>query len=94
MLNIHFYYYCDFLDPTKFSCNRDTFFLAVVLSLSFFTALAIREKAKIDDALEVSSIHGITGAIGSLAIAFLADTDENPVRVVLLTKKKREQNKI
>lgn len=58
--------------------SRDTFIIAILLSVTFFTSLLIRERAKIDDALEVSSVHGITGVIGTLAIAFFATREENP----------------
>jgi ammonia channel protein AmtB len=33
---------------------------------------------RIDDALDVSSIHGVTGVMGSLLIGLYASTDVNP----------------
>jgi Amt family ammonium transporter len=33
---------------------------------------------KIDDALDVSSVHGVTGIVGSLAIGLIASTLINP----------------
>jgi Amt family ammonium transporter len=33
---------------------------------------------KIDDALDVSSVHGVTGIVGSLAIGLIASTVINP----------------
>jgi len=56
---------------------------ALVLSIllgvaSFYSALLVKEKLKIDDALDVSSVHGLTGIIGSLAIGFAGNTAVNP----------------
>ena len=48
-----------------------------ILSLSFFLAIGLKRKLLIDDALEVSVVHGWTGAIGSLAVGFVADLEEN-----------------
>jgi Amt family ammonium transporter len=33
---------------------------------------------RIDDALDVSSVHGVTGVIGSIAIGFCAQKSLNP----------------
>jgi len=38
----------------------------------------LKGKLKIDDALDVSSVHGITGIIGSLSIGFIATSKVNP----------------
>ena len=40
--------------------------------------LFLKEHLKIDDALDVSSVHGVTGIIGSLAIGVIASTVINP----------------
>ena len=45
---------------------------------SYFGILLIKERLKIDDALDVSSVHGLTGIIGALAIGFVATTLVNP----------------
>eukprot|EP01128_Nolandella_sp_AFSM9_P003431 TRINITY_DN1477_c0_g1_i1.p1 TRINITY_DN1477_c0_g1~~TRINITY_DN1477_c0_g1_i1.p1 ORF type:complete len:509 (+),score=115.96 TRINITY_DN1477_c0_g1_i1:157-1527(+) len=44
---------------------------------SFFGVILLKEKLKIDDALDVCVVHGFTGLLGSLAIGFLATTDVN-----------------
>jgi ammonium transporter, Amt family len=38
----------------------------------------LKGRLKLDDALDVGSVHGITGIIGSLAIGFVASTIINP----------------
>jgi ammonia channel protein AmtB len=35
-------------------------------------------RCRIDDALDVSSVHGVTGIIGSIAIGFCAQKSLNP----------------
>jgi Amt family ammonium transporter len=40
--------------------------------------LLIKRHLKIDDALDVGSVHGITGIIGSLAIGIIASSLINP----------------
>jgi Amt family ammonium transporter len=40
--------------------------------------LLIKDRLKIDDALDVSSVHGIAGIIGSLAIGIFASSAINP----------------
>ena len=40
--------------------------------------MLIKERLKIDDALDVSSVHGITGIVGSIAIGLVATTIINP----------------
>ncbi len=37
-----------------------------------------KHKLKIDDALDVSSVHGVTGIIGSLSIGFASQQSLNP----------------
>lgn len=39
----------------------------------------MKHKLRIDDALDVSSVHGLTGVIGSLFVGFAAETAVNPV---------------
>jgi Amt family ammonium transporter len=58
---------------------QSSFFLGIVLGFaSYFGILLIKERLKIDDALDVSSVHGITGIVGSIAIGLVATTIINP----------------
>ncbi len=45
---------------------------------SFYGARILKHKLHIDDALEVSMVHGLTGVIGALAIGVAADRSYNP----------------
>jgi Amt family ammonium transporter len=45
---------------------------------SYYGILLIKERLKIDDALDVSSVHGITGIVGSVAIGLIATSVINP----------------
>jgi Amt family ammonium transporter len=45
---------------------------------SYMGVLFLKERLKIDDALDVSSVHGIAGIIGSLAIGVFASSLINP----------------
>ncbi|CAF1117977.1 unnamed protein product [Adineta steineri] len=48
--------------------------IGVILGFSsYFSILLIKHKLRIDDALDVSSVHGITGVIGSIAIGFFGE---------------------
>ena len=40
--------------------------------------MLFKEKLKIDDALDVSSVHGVAGIVGALAIGIFASTAINP----------------
>lgn len=52
---------------------------AIIISLAAYGAIILfKGKLKIDDALDVSSVHGVTGIIGSLSIGFLASSQVNP----------------
>jgi Amt family ammonium transporter len=62
-----------------FITAQSSFFLGIVLGFaSYFGILLIKERFKIDDALDVSSVHGITGIVGSIAIGLVATTMINP----------------
>jgi len=45
---------------------------------SYYGVYFLKERMGIDDALDVSSVHGITGIVGSLAIGLYASTAINP----------------
>src|ERR671911_433617 len=62
-----------------FITAQTSFFLGIVLGFaSYYGILLIKERLKIDDALDVSSVHGITGILGSIAIGLVATTIINP----------------
>jgi Amt family ammonium transporter len=62
-----------FIDP------QSSFFLGIALGFaSYYGILLLKEHLKIDDALDVSSVHGITGIVGALAIGILATQAVNP----------------
>ena len=46
--------------------------------ISYSSVVLFKEKLKIDDALDVSSIHGVAGIVGALAIGIFASTAINP----------------
>jgi Amt family ammonium transporter len=51
---------------------------AIIGAASFYAIVLLKERLKIDDALDVSSVHGITGIIGTLAVGFIASAIINP----------------
>jgi Amt family ammonium transporter len=62
-----------------FITAQSSFFLGIVVGFaSYYGILLIKERFKIDDALDVSSVHGITGIVGSIAIGLVATTIINP----------------
>lgn len=62
-----------------FISPQNSFFLGIVLGFaSYYAILLLKEHWKIDDALDVSSVHGVTGIVGSLAIGLVASTLINP----------------
>ncbi|MFZ0346270.1 MAG: ammonium transporter [Nitrososphaeraceae archaeon] len=62
-----------------FITAQSSFLLGIVLGFaSYYGILVIKEHFKIDDALDVSSVHGITGIVGSIAIGLVATTIINP----------------
>jgi Amt family ammonium transporter len=50
--------------------------LGAVLGLTYWGAVILKRKLHIDDALDVSIVHGLTGVIGSIAIGLCATTSE------------------
>jgi Amt family ammonium transporter len=62
-----------------FISAQNSFFLGIALGFaSYYGILLIKRHLKIDDALDVGSVHGITGIIGSLAIGIIASSLINP----------------
>jgi Amt family ammonium transporter len=62
-----------------FITAQTSFLLGIVLGFaSYYGMLLIKERLKIDDALDVSSVHGITGIVGSIAVGLVATTIINP----------------
>jgi ammonium transporter, Amt family len=45
---------------------------------SYFGIMLIKERLKIDDVLDVSSVHGISGIVGTLAVGVIATSLINP----------------
>jgi Amt family ammonium transporter len=53
--------------------------LGVVIGISSFLGIKlIKERLKVDDVLDVSSVHGISGIVGTLALGILAVQLINP----------------
>ena len=56
-----------------------SFVIGIAIGIaSYSTVVIFKEKLRIDDALDVSSIHGTAGIIGALAIGIFASTAVNP----------------
>ncbi|MGZ5470576.1 MAG: ammonium transporter [Nitrososphaeraceae archaeon] len=62
------------ITPTAgYISGESAFILGIVLGFgSYYGIVLFKEKLKIDDALDVSSVHGVTGIIGALAIGVAA----------------------
>jgi Amt family ammonium transporter len=55
------------------------FLIGIAIGIASYSGIIIfKEKLKIDDALDVSSVHGIAGIIGSISIGLFASTLVNP----------------
>lgn len=68
------------ITPVCGYCSTQSAFVIGIL-LGFAADLAVTyvvEHWHIDDALEVSAVHGVTGAFGSIAIGFVASKAINP----------------
>ncbi len=62
-----------------FISGQHGFILGIVLGFaSYYGIVLLKERLKIDDALDVSSVHGITGIVGSLSIGIFASQTINP----------------
>jgi Amt family ammonium transporter len=56
-----------------------SFIIGIAIGIaSYSTIIIFKEKLKIDDALDVSSVHGTAGIIGALSIGIFASTAVNP----------------
>jgi len=55
------------------------FTLGIVAGVaSYLSIMLLKEKLRIDDALDVSSVHGVTGMIGSICAGIFATSTVNP----------------
>jgi Amt family ammonium transporter len=62
-----------------FISPQNSFFLGIALGFaSYYAILLLKEHFKVDDVLDVSSVHGVTGIVGALAIGLVASTLINP----------------
>jgi len=62
-----------------FILSPESIALGAVLGFaSYGSVWLFKEKLHIDDALDVTSVHGVTGIIGSLSIGFIASKTANP----------------
>ena len=50
----------------------------IICVCAWIGIIVIKDKLKIDDALDVSSVHGITGIVGALSIGFVSQSEVNP----------------
>jgi Amt family ammonium transporter len=56
-----------------------SFVIGIAIGVASYSGIIIfKEKLKIDDALDVSSVHGVAGIIGSLSIGLFASKLVNP----------------
>jgi Amt family ammonium transporter len=62
------------ITPTAgYISGESAFVLGIILGFgSYYGIVLLKEKLRIDDALDVGSVHGITGIIGALAIGVAA----------------------
>jgi ammonium transporter, Amt family len=62
-----------------FISGQDSFILGIVLGFASYGGIVLlKERLRIDDALDVSSVHGITGIVGALSIGIFASQVINP----------------
>jgi len=53
--------------------------IGIILGVvSYISAYIIKQKLRIDDALDVSSVHGVTGIVGSISIGFVSEAYLDP----------------
>jgi Amt family ammonium transporter len=59
--------------------SQSTIVLGLILGFSsYFAVHLMKHKLRVDDALDVSSVHGLTGVIGSIFVGFAAENSINP----------------
>jgi len=62
-----------------FISANSAMFLGIVIGFASFMGIKlIKERLKIDDVLDVSSVHGISGIVGTLAVGIIAAQTINP----------------
>ncbi|MDQ4074027.1 MAG: ammonium transporter [Thermoproteota archaeon] len=62
-----------------FITGQSSFILGIILGFASYGGIVLlKERLKVDDALDVSSIHGITGIVGALWIGIAATQVVNP----------------
>jgi len=62
-----------------FISANSAMFLGIVIGFASFMGIKlIKERLKIDDVLDVSSVHGISGIVGTLAVGIIAAQAINP----------------
>lgn len=62
-----------------FISAQGAFFLGIAVGLvSYFGLMLLKWRLKVDDALDVGSVHGLTGIVGSLAVGLIASSVINP----------------
>lgn len=60
--------------------SQSTLVVGFILGVSsYYSVHFIKEKLRIDDALDVSSVHGLTGLIGALSTGFCADSSVDDI---------------
>lgn len=65
-----------------FVSAEHAFVIGIVIGvISYSGVVPFKEKLRIDDALDVSSVHGVAGIVGALAIGIFASTAINPAGV-------------
>lgn len=59
--------------------GQSAFLLGIVVGLaSYYASIMFKWRMKIDDALDVGSVHGISGVVGSILVGVFASTLINP----------------
>ncbi len=63
-----------------FISGQHGFILGIILGFaSYYGIVLLKERLKIDDALDVGSVHGITGIVGAMSIGIFASQTINPI---------------
>eukprot|EP00026_Physarum_polycephalum_P007050 Phypoly_transcript_07103.p1 GENE.Phypoly_transcript_07103~~Phypoly_transcript_07103.p1 ORF type:complete len:456 (+),score=64.00 Phypoly_transcript_07103:64-1431(+) len=58
--------------------SQSTIILGIILGIvSYYSVYLLKHKLRIDDALDVSSVHGVTGIVGSIFVGFAAEKRVN-----------------